>query len=69
MLSGVASLALDRPVVLEQAREHVASRAEEEHPIFQRYCRRISWGLLVLNLMQWPCFFAAAVFLSDARGA
>lgn len=68
VLAGVVSLALDRPMVLEQAREHVASRAEEEHAIFQRYCRRLSWGLLVLNLLQWPCFFAAAVFLSDAQG-
>lgn len=55
--------------MLEQALEHVTSREEERHPIFQRSCRRLSVGLLVVNLLQWPCFFAAAVFLYDAQGA
>lgn len=58
-----------RPLVLELAGEEVASREEEEHPIFQRYCRRLSWGLLVLNVLQCACFFAAAFFLGkDTRG-
>ena len=45
-----------RPVILEQGLEQVASREEEAHPIFQRYTRRLSWWMLVLNLMQWACF-------------
>ncbi len=57
-----------RPVILEQGLEQVASREEEAHPIFQRYTRRLSWWMLVLNLMQWACFFAEAVFFSDAKG-
>lgn len=54
--------------MLEAALEGFASEAEKNHPIFQRSCRRQSWGLLVLNLLQWPCFFAAAVFVRDTQG-
>lgn len=41
---------------------------EKTHPIFQRCCRRVSWGLFVLNLLQWPCFFVVAVFVRDEQG-
>jgi hypothetical protein len=58
-----------RPVLLERALERVTSREEEQHPIFQRCFRRLSLGILVLNLLQWPCFFAHAVlFLHNTDG-
>lgn len=55
-------------MALELAMEEVASAEEEGHPIFQRSCRRLSWGLLVLNVLQLPCFVAAAVFLKNPTG-
>jgi len=68
VLSNLFSLALGHPALLDEAREHVSSEAEERHPLFIRMHTMASYMLLVLSLFQWPCFYLAAVVYPNDNG-
>ena len=68
VLSNVFSLALGHPALLDEAREHVSSEVEERHPLFVRMHTMASYMLLLLSLLQWPCFFLVAVVYPDDDG-
>jgi len=68
VLSNLFSLVLGHPALLDEAREHVTSEVEERHPLFVRMHTMASYMLLLLSLLQWPCFFLAAVVYPDDDG-
>ena len=68
VLSNIFSLAFGHPALLDEAREHVSSEEEENHPLFIRMHTMASSMLFLLSLLQWSCFFLAAVIYPDDEG-